>query len=545
MIMPRLHEIARNGTDPSAITACLRKAGDDANVDEKDNMGNTALHYAARGGNTVISRALIENGASIDLQNPKGQSALYFAVVGHQPDEVQLLLDQGADPSVIAKTGYAPLHYAARHGLNSILKQLLIAKADFTAKTAEGKSPLVLAKENKQQNTVAILEHFAETGTVEGVVDQDVLNASAEDADIMRELMELEVKPSTQFASPPKQLKVSPNKTKSPGGDGGESGGDGGAENDSGSGGGGGCCADDDCNHNNSKIPEGYERVVTGAPSPEKMNLITSEPNSTQTSPSHQYAVVDKLKKTPMTSPTLPPVKNISDGPRPSSMYVHPEHIEATKGNGSKLASPPSGKGLWVDDVKGAVKDRNKSVSPPKHPSPPKPVSPSPNVASPLVEDLYDNADAAVEVHNGQPIVPEDTYDNSEFGASADSTYDNSEAGLPSHISNRPLPAPPVVVEADYADIDELEASKVVYADTSEFSDIKVDRQSRIVIGDRMQNDMETFLCKLSLPVATIVLAAGEAGIDTPEDFKLFSEEELVKEHKFKVGHVRKILKAL
>ena len=122
----------------------------------------------------------------------------------------------------------------------------------------------------------------------------------------MRELMELEVKPSTQFASPPKQLKVSPNKTKvgivhiarylgswsslflnavtlqSPGGDGGESGGDGGAENDSGSGGGGECCADDDCNHNNSKIPEGYERVVTGAPSPEKMNLITSEPNSTQ-----------------------------------------------------------------------------------------------------------------------------------------------------------------------------------------------------------------------------------------------------------------------
>lgn len=38
---------------------------------------------------------------------------------------------------------------------------------------------------------------------------------------------------------------------------------------------------------------------------------------------------------------------------------------------------------------------------------------------------------------------------------------------------------------------------------------------------------------------------ADEAGIDTPDDFKMFSEEELVNEHNFKVGHIRKIFNAL
>ena len=38
---------------------------------------------------------------------------------------------------------------------------------------------------------------------------------------------------------------------------------------------------------------------------------------------------------------------------------------------------------------------------------------------------------------------------------------------------------------------------------------------------------------------------ADEAGIDEPGDFKMFTEDELVSQHMFKVGHVRKIFAAL
>jgi len=53
-----------------------------------------------------------------------------------------------------------------------------------------------------------------------------------------------------------------------------------------------------------------------------------------------------------------------------------------------------------------------------------------------------------------------------------------------------------------------------------------------------------TFIKSLGLPNVCMTLAE-EAGIDVPDDFYLFSESELVSNHGFKVGHVRKIFKKL
>eukprot|EP00041_Stephanoeca_diplocostata_P028120 m.786708 g.786708 ORF g.786708 m.786708 type:complete len:65 (-) comp23306_c0_seq5:1066-1260(-) len=58
--------------------------------------------------------------------------------------------------------------------------------------------------------------------------------------------------------------------------------------------------------------------------------------------------------------------------------------------------------------------------------------------------------------------------------------------------------------------------------------------------------------CLLDLPVVfgcTCLHVRGWVlrgqGIDEPDDFAMFTEDELVTNHGFKVGHVRKILRAL
>ena len=57
-------------------------------------------------------------------------------------------------------------------------------------------------------------------------------------------------------------------------------------------------------------------------------------------------------------------------------------------------------------------------------------------------------------------------------------------------------------------------------------------------------HSMSDFLALLGLCSKCEELAAN-AGIDDPGDFNMFTEDELVTVHKFKVGHVRKIFAAV
>ena len=72
---------------------------------------------------------------------------------------MKLLIDRGAD--VNRHDGLekeTPLHYAAKYGNVELAKLLLEAKADPRAKEFHGKTPLDLAKENKHQDIVKLLE---------------------------------------------------------------------------------------------------------------------------------------------------------------------------------------------------------------------------------------------------------------------------------------------------------------------------------------------------------------------------------------------------
>lgn len=70
-----------------------------AHVNDKEDLGNTALHFAASSGNIQTVAYLLKHGADVKAANNHGDTPLLEAIVGreYEHDIVELLLNNGAD----------------------------------------------------------------------------------------------------------------------------------------------------------------------------------------------------------------------------------------------------------------------------------------------------------------------------------------------------------------------------------------------------------------------------------------------------------------
>ena len=70
-------------------------------IDEKDNEGYTALHYAAMWEDLEATKWLIENGADVNTTDAWGSTPLMNAVYnGADMETVELLLENGANKTL-------------------------------------------------------------------------------------------------------------------------------------------------------------------------------------------------------------------------------------------------------------------------------------------------------------------------------------------------------------------------------------------------------------------------------------------------------------
>ena len=87
-------------------------------IDSKDNLGQTALHYASRRNNLDCAETLLQYGANVMVTNPQGSTALHLACIGGYLNVIPLLLQDWVVPDIAQLLnaqdlqGRTPLHNA-------------------------------------------------------------------------------------------------------------------------------------------------------------------------------------------------------------------------------------------------------------------------------------------------------------------------------------------------------------------------------------------------------------------------------------------------
>jgi len=85
--------LAAQAGDAATVRQLLDKG---ANIDFRDDDGNTVLINAAQMGHTEVVKLLLDKGANIDAKNNNGQTALYIAELSSEDETAKLLRARGA-----------------------------------------------------------------------------------------------------------------------------------------------------------------------------------------------------------------------------------------------------------------------------------------------------------------------------------------------------------------------------------------------------------------------------------------------------------------
>lgn len=108
-----------------------------ANINHKDDMGYTALHFASYVGRLKTVKLLAENGGEINVQALDGVTPLNFTAY---PEVIGYLLSKGADPNLADNKGNYPIHGLLRE--TQPIKMLLDRGAKINAQNNEGSTIL-------------------------------------------------------------------------------------------------------------------------------------------------------------------------------------------------------------------------------------------------------------------------------------------------------------------------------------------------------------------------------------------------------------------
>ncbi|HEV2295061.1 MAG TPA: ankyrin repeat domain-containing protein [Tepidisphaeraceae bacterium] len=158
--MTALHLAARDGD--AKLVRDLIDRGADVNAAVRSGekrspeWGSTPLHYAVRDGHIEVAALLIEHGADVNAANDRGVTPLHRAI--YNGETATLLVDAGARIDAPDDRGETPLHWAALDGAPGAMGALLAsANAPVAAADHRGRTPLHVAAEVANEPAVLAL----------------------------------------------------------------------------------------------------------------------------------------------------------------------------------------------------------------------------------------------------------------------------------------------------------------------------------------------------------------------------------------------------
>lgn len=115
-------ENATKQGDLEAVRLLLAKGAD---INSRDQHGQTAIMNAAHRGQVELVSLLIEYGADLNVTAKYNLSALMLSLIGRHPAVARLLIEAGADVT-IRSSGlfYSALHLAENAGFSEIVALL-------------------------------------------------------------------------------------------------------------------------------------------------------------------------------------------------------------------------------------------------------------------------------------------------------------------------------------------------------------------------------------------------------------------------------------
>ncbi|CAD8086750.1 unnamed protein product [Paramecium primaurelia] len=112
-----------------------------ASISSKDLNGNTALHFAARNGNTHLVQALMYKDIQIDEQNEDKMTPLILSAYYGKLETLQILVNVGANINHQDIYGNSALHYACKFNFKQIVEFLLQKQHLLLQQNLEQKYP--------------------------------------------------------------------------------------------------------------------------------------------------------------------------------------------------------------------------------------------------------------------------------------------------------------------------------------------------------------------------------------------------------------------
>ncbi|KAJ6781041.1 hypothetical protein PWT90_04781 [Aphanocladium album] len=139
--------IAASVPESDDVIKVLIKAGADINA--KNNSGQTALHFVASKKNLDTAKLLLEHKASTRVKDRRGQYPVHRAAAVGSVPMCLLLLKKLSPTNPQDIEGYTPLHHAVAEGHGDTAVALLKEGADATIKNSEGELALDLAPDKE------------------------------------------------------------------------------------------------------------------------------------------------------------------------------------------------------------------------------------------------------------------------------------------------------------------------------------------------------------------------------------------------------------